>query len=413
MQHRRAPVVGQLGPDAAGLGFSQGRVTVENRAVDQLALHAPAPGPEVGLEAVALGVDAQRHDHMTPGDLAQRDVFGPLAQRVLVGAVALLFKGLRQPRVDENAQQADIAAARGDHGRIPLFDQRAPAQPTQRAVQAAELKAAHAPGHGARRIGHPGAGGQHGGLVVLADLGAAGAADIAHGVGQRPPVGVALPLDAVRLVGAPFQRLQIGAVRARDVEAAAVAGQVARFDAAEVLGGGRAGQQALAAGEGGLAGFGQLDRVALAVDVHRVAVDLVQEQVAHRHAAQARGAVGAGDGHEAAGELFEQRGVGVVAAAVFAHLAAQHRAFFDHRRQALAAVALGHVDRGLHDHHRARVAVDQVAQPVGANGRLAGLRAPHQHHLFGQAVLAQAVHRLGGVRRSLHAVGAGLGAVLA
>ena len=139
---------------------------------------------------------------------------GALAQGVLVGAVALFFKGLSEARVDEDAQQADVTRAAGGNGGFPLRHQRGPAQPAQRAVEAAELKAAHAAGGGAGVLSHPAATGQHGGLVVLADLGAAGAAHVAHGVGQGAAFGVAVPLQAVGLVGAPVQRLQLLAVRA-------------------------------------------------------------------------------------------------------------------------------------------------------------------------------------------------------
>ena len=322
MQDVGAAVGGELGPGAAGLGLRQRGVAVEHHAVNQLAAHAAAPCPVEGLEAVALHVHAER-THVVPGlHLAQRDVGGAALQGVLVGLVAVFLIGLRQAGVDEDAEQAVVAAAARVLRGLPLGHQGLPTQPAQRAVEAGQSEAAHLAGLRAGPVRHPGAGGQHAGLVVFPHLGAAVAAHVAHGRRNGAAFGRLVPLDSVLCVGAPLQRLQAFAVRARYVVGAAVALEVGLLDAAEVLGCRRAGAQVLAAGEGGLPSACKLHGVAFAVHVQRVCVFLVGEQVAHRHAAQAGGAVGAGDGQEAAGEFLQKRGVGFVAAAIFADLAA-------------------------------------------------------------------------------------------
>ena len=57
------------------------------------------------------------------------------------------------------------------------------------------------------------------------------------------------------------------------------------------------------------------DRIAFAIDVHRIAIDLVQKQIAHRHRAQAHRAVGTGHYQYAAAELLGQNRVAGVATA--------------------------------------------------------------------------------------------------
>ena len=296
-----------------------------------------------------------------------------------VGAIAAFFEGFRQAGVDEDAQEGMIAALRGLIGLVPFGHDFAPREPAEGAVEAVQMEAADAAILRARHAWHPAAGRQHRGLVMFADLAAAMRADVADAFSIRGAVGKLCPLDAVRGAGAPLERLVFAAVRAGHFVVALVRAEKGGFDAAHVLCRRRARAQALAAGECRLAGFGEAARVAFAVDVEGVAVDLVEEEIAHRHRAQAGGAVGTGEGHEAAGEFLQQRRIGVVAALVVTYLALEHGRLVDHRREALAAVALGHVDRGLDDHDGARVGVGQVAEPVGADRGLAGLRAPHEH----------------------------------
>ena len=334
---------------------------------------------------------------------------------MLADFVAGFFPRLSQAGVDEGAHEGAVALLLRGAGGEPFAHDLRPGQPAQGGIQAGQVVAAHT---GVGVAGLPVGGAaefaaqQHGGLVVFFDDAAVVPAHVVRAVGLWRAVGGLVPLDAVGGGGAPLQCLVFAAVRAGDQVAALVALEVGGLDAREVADGGGAGLEALAAREGGLARLGQGDGVALAVHVERVTVGFVEDDVAYGHGAQAGGTVGAGHGEESAGVFLEQGGVGVVAAAVELHLALERGGFFDHGRQALAAVALGHVERGLHDHERAGLGVDQVADPVVGNGGLAGLGAPHEHDFFDGVGGAECVLRLEGVGGAGDAVGAWLGAVL-
>ena len=137
---------------------------------------------------------------------------------------------------------------------------------------------------------------QHPGLVALADQRAAVDAGILRLA--RPALGPAQ-------VG-ELQRLVLMAVRARHEVAALVALLVLPLDPRQALGLRGRDQEDLAALEGGRPSLGQQDRIALALDVAGVAVDLVEEQIARRHGAQAHGAVGAGQDQHPAREFLAQ-----------------------------------------------------------------------------------------------------------
>ncbi len=217
-----------------------------------------------------------------------------------------------------------------------------------------------------------------------------------------------VPAQAVLALCAPLQRLVLAAVRAGHVVAAGIGLQVGALDARKIFGGGRGHLEHLAPRKGAGALFGQRHRVALAVNIERVGVDFVQKQVAHWHRAQAGRAVAARHHQHAASKIFHQRGVGVVAAAVFAHFAAQYGRLLEHGRDALPTEALGHVGGGLHAHDRAGFIVDDVAQPVHSALALANLRGKHHHHLLHAAAGAQVVHDLAQVRGAVGAPGARL-----
>ena len=119
-------------------------------------------------------------------------------------------------------------------------------------------------------------------------------------------------------------------------------------------------------GEGPRARLGERDRIAFLVGRGRIGVDLVEEEVARRHRAQADRAVGAGDDQEPAGNSFDSTVLP----------ASRERAGFtrsrsaglslDQRIDALAREALGELDRRLHREHRPRRMMDDVADPVVA-----------------------------------------------
>ena len=119
-------------------------------------------------------------------------------------------------------------------------------------------------------------------------------------------------------------------------------------------------------------------RVALAVDVERVAVDLVAFGKPERLAGQAARAVGAGEEERgAAADFLGLPGVGFVAAA---HVW-QARGDVGHLArgggEALAAVVLAVLQRGLDHHHVHRVEVDALEQGVVEHLALAELGGEH------------------------------------
>jgi hypothetical protein len=83
-------------------------------------------------------------------------------------------------------------------------------------------------------------------------------------------------------------------------------------------------QERLAPPAGGAgAGLGQRDRVVLALHVARVGVDLVEEQEAGGHGAQAHRAVGAGEHQDAAGELLREQRIAAAEKARFDAMVAE------------------------------------------------------------------------------------------
>ena len=187
-------------------------------------------------------------------------------------------------------------------------------QPTGR-VEAGEVKA-DGERIDRRRRRPPFALGQHLRLVMLGDRLLAALAD----VGRR--------LRLALLPAQPLERemLLLAAVRARHEVAPLVGGLVLPLDPRQPLDRRRRGEEHLAPpGEGARPRFGQRHRIALVVGRRRIGVDLVEEQVAHRHRAQADGRVGAGQHQDAAGELLRQHRVAGVARPRRRHLLAQRR----------------------------------------------------------------------------------------
>jgi hypothetical protein len=115
VQYRRAPVLGEARPRAALFRLGQRRVAVEDAALDELALHAAAPGPVEGLDAIALDVDAERAHEEAPDDDAHRNVGRAPLQLVRDDAVALLLESFGEAGVDEGAQEAHVAGAATSH----------------------------------------------------------------------------------------------------------------------------------------------------------------------------------------------------------------------------------------------------------------------------------------------------------
>jgi hypothetical protein len=202
-------------------------------------------------------------------------------------------------------------------------------------------------------------------------------------------------------------------VRARHEVAALVAGLVLALDGRGARDRRRRHDEDLAPGKGARARLGQRDRIAFALDVQRVAVDLVEEQVAHRHRAQADRAVRAGHHQHATPELLGQNGVARIRGCAGAISSASAARLLDQRVDPLLGVALGHLHRRPDRHHRPRRVVDDVADPVRPHLGRTELRCLHEHHTLDRRGRRQAVHDGLQVRRAAGAPAPRLGGGLA
>jgi hypothetical protein len=109
-------------------------------------------------------------------------------------------------------------------------------------------------------------------------------------------------------------------------------------------------------------GESQLDRIAFRAGARRVAVDLVTEQDAARHAPKPARAVRADDGHAAAGKaLVVNRVAAVFRLWLHENERPQRRAVAQHRRELFFTEPFRVFERRLHDEDRTRVVVDVIA----------------------------------------------------
>jgi hypothetical protein len=176
-----------------------------------------------------------------------------------------------------------------------------------------------------------------------------------------------------------LQDLELAARRARHPVLPLVALLIRRLDPAHAGDLRRRYQKHFAARERPRARHRQRDRVALALHIAGIGVHLVEEQVPRGHRPQADRAVRAGHHQHAARKILRQNRVAGIARPRIADEFPQDFRLFDQRIDALFRVALGHLDGGLHRHHRPRRLVDDVAHPVVAALRAADLRALHEH----------------------------------
>ena len=240
---------------------------------------------------------------------------------------------------------------------------------------------------------------QHPALVVLGDGPLAGLAAVDRALGPPP-----LPLQLLEA-----QPLARPAVRAGHEVAALIGGRVLALDRARP-GDGRGGDdEELFPGEGAGPGLGQGDGIALALDVQRVAVHLVEEQVAHRHRAQADRRVGAGHHQHPALELLGEDGVAGVAAARRGDALGDRGGLLQERVDALLGGALGHLHRRPDRHHRPRGVVDDVADPVEPELGAPDLGPLHEHHPLDGGERGETVHDRPQIGRAAGAPAPGLG----
>src|SRR3990172_7411764 len=277
-------------------------------ALGALTSGRPGPSLPIGAEGDQHGVAG--HEERARGLPAHGRVLD--AARVEDGVLDLLAAFF--PGLAESLIRPDLEARRALDQRLQVVsDCRAPGVETKRRVQGIEMVAAHAPVLRLRR-GPPDAGRQHLLLCALGDLsralGAAharrfremaaalveGVAFLAGGAPAVPLVAgllrvvegrtrggvAAVPALAIPDDTAPGDRLKAAAVRAGHLVDALVAPLVPPLDVAHALHRGRAGQVDLAVAlEGPRAAKAQLERIPFAVDIGRVAVDLIVEEKPH------------------------------------------------------------------------------------------------------------------------------------
>ena len=181
-----------------------------------------------------------------------------------------------------------------------------------------------------------------------------------------------------------------------------------RFDVAVALDGRGGDLDRLGVVECGLTCFGQCPRVALGAGAGRPAVALVADDIAGRRGGQSRGAVGAGQGEHPARERLLEDCVAAVLGLDVVHLRLQGLAVADHRGHAEAAELPGVVDGRVDVEDAAGVLVDDVADDVELELRLADLRSGH-HDYFVHLRIRKGPHGFLEVRGALGTPRAGLG----
>jgi hypothetical protein len=174
-----------------------------------------------------------------------------------------------------------------------------------------------------------------------------------------------------------LQRLALTAVRARHEIPSLVARIVFSLNPRQALCLRRRDQQDLAPLKGRGSALGEQDRIAFALDIAGIPVDLVEEQVPRRHRTQADRAIGAGEDQHPTLELLAEHSIAAVARTALLDPLAQDLALLDQRIDALLGVALGELHRRRHRHHRARRLVDHIPNPTVAALGAADLRALH------------------------------------
>ena len=200
----------------------------------------------------------------------------------------------------------------------------------------------------------------------------------------------------------PPHPVVVAALGARDEVPPLVRGQEFPLDPGDALDRGGRDQEDLAARveRAGGALLGQRDRVALAVDVARVLVDLVAEEPADRHRLDAGRGVRAGQEQHAAGEFLDQEAVAAVARARASRTRSRSTgvvAIIGSRRWRLNRRASSTVGR------RTRIGPGawciDVPEPVVAGLGAAQLRALHEDDPPRRRPRPQGVHDLAQVRR--------------
>ena len=180
------------------------------------------------------------------------------------------------------------------------------------------------------------------------------------GFGAGLSAGAFEPFQAPGGFCAPLQHLVFATVRAGDVVAAAVAGEVFGLDQGLPLDGAGTGDEQLAAGEVAHALFEQAQGRAFVINVCGPFIDFIGHGKADGLGGQGGGAVGSAEKEgEAALNRPAAPAGGFVAAAADGDKAIQGGGLDDGGQKTLLAVVLRVLQGGLHHHHVLRIGVEQ------------------------------------------------------
>ena len=209
----------------------------------------------------------------------------------------------------------------------------------------------------------------------------------------------------------PFEHLVLAAVGTWHEPLALIGFGIGGLDAGKAGRGGCRDHQDLApAPEGDRGALGQRHRVALAVGIGRIGVDLVEQDVPRRQAAQAQRRVGADHHQLAADEGFPRGAVAAVARPEGHDQAAQNGRVFDQGIDSRRRVAPDHLGRRHDQHDVGRDLVDGVADEVQRAFGAADLGGLHDHDAVDARGRHQAIHDLAQERQAAGAPRAGFGA---
>src|SRR5579885_2290475 len=365
-------------------------VALEHAVIDRPRFLAAPPRDNLDFDPILLNIRARREEQPAMRHAADLVRFPAVIKFLPLRSLAEHRPRLAENRVDEHLQQRRILLRL-----LELLSRVGPREPAYRRVQARQMEASRATI--ARRALAPFTTRQHPLLLVVVDLLPAVLANVNRILrfALRPP--------ELR----ELQYLELAARWARDPVAPLVAFLKRRLDPAQPRDLRRRNQEDLPPRKGSRARRRQVDRVAFAFHIARISVHFVQEQIPRRHRPQAHGRVRPGHHQHAARELFRQNCVSRIARARAAHQLAQHYAFLDQRIDTLLRVALGHLDGGLHSHHRAGRLVDHIADPVVTALGAPDLTALHEHHALDRRRRREAVHDLAQIWRAVRAPGPG------
>jgi len=194
------------------------------------------------------------------------------------------------------------------------------------------------------------------------------------------------------------QPLPMAAMRARHKEAPLVRCLVLPLDGADAGNRRRRHDENLPSRKSPGAGLRQCHGIALTIDVDGITIDLVEEEIAYRHRAQADRAVSTCHHQHAAPEFFGQDGIARVATPGWRDQFTQDRRFIDQRIDPLLGVALGHFHGWPDRHHRTGGVMNHVTDPVAAHLGCTQLSRFHEHHALDQRGRRQTIHDLLQVR---------------